>query len=83
MMPASQLQPIQRPSRAPISVAAPIWATAPGRAIARTASSSRKEKCMPTPNMRRITPISASSFAIAWSATKPGVKGPTATPAIR
>ena len=83
MMPASQVHPIQRPSSAPISVAALICTTAPGSAIARTASRSRNEKCMPTPNIRRMTPISASSLAIAWSATKPGVNGPTATPAIR
>ena len=36
---------------------------------------------MPTPNISRITPISASSVAIELSAIKPGVNGPIATPA--
>ncbi len=42
-----------------------------------------QEKCRPTPNISRMTPISASSLARFWSATKPGVNGPTATPASR
>ena len=46
-------------------------------AMARTDSRSFSEKCRPTPNISRMTPISASSVASAWSATKPGVNGPT------
>ena len=38
-------------------------------------------KCMPTPNISRITPISASCWARSASATKPGVNGPTTIPA--
>ena len=41
----------------------------PGTAIARTSRRSRTEKWMPTPNMSRMTPILASSVAIAASAT--------------
>src|SRR5688572_29615259 len=41
------------------------------------------EKCSPTPNMRRMTPISASCVASPASATKPGVNGPMTTPARR
>ncbi len=67
----------------PSSVAVPIWTMAPGTAIAFTESRSFSEKCRPTPNISRMTPISASSLARFWSATKPGVKGPTATPATR
>ena len=60
-----------------------ICAIAPGTAIARTDSRSSSEKCSPTPNISRMTPISASSLAMPWSATKPGVKGPISTPASR
>src|SRR3981189_1735293 len=35
--------------------------------------------CMPTPNMSKMTPISASCGASLASATKPGVNIPTAT----
>ena len=49
---------------AQITVATAIWARAPGTAMARTASRSWREKCRPTPNISRITPISASSLAI-------------------
>ena len=47
----------------PSRVAISIWTTAPGIAIARTDSRSLSEKCMPTPNISRMTPISASSAA--------------------
>ena len=47
----------------PSKVAIAIWPTAPGIAIARTESRSFSEKCRPTPNISRMTPISAS-----WSA---------------
>ena len=60
-----------------------ICTTAPGIAMARTESRSSSEKCSPTPNISRITPISASSLASPWSATKPGVNGPIAMPASR
>ena len=43
----------------------------------RTAGDPSSEKCSPTPNISRMTPSSASSGASAWSATKPGVCGPT------
>ena len=55
----------------------------PGTAILRTASRSASEKCRPTPNISRMTPISASWAARPASATKPGVNGPTAMPASR
>ena len=72
--------PERRRAPTPSSVATAIWTSAPGTAIPRTASRSRSEKWMPTPNISRMTPISASSAA-SRSATKPGVKGPMATPA--
>jgi len=77
----SQPQPIAR--AAPIAVATAICAMAPGRAIRRTRNNVSTEKCRPTPNINRMTPISASSAARLESPTKPGVKGPTATPATR
>jgi hypothetical protein len=64
-------------------VATPICTMAPGIAMAPTETRSRQEKCSPTANISRMMPISASSVASAASATKPGVKGPTATPASR
>ena len=67
----------------PSSVAARICASAPGMAMARTESRSFREKCKPTPNISRMTPISASSVASCASPTKPGVNGPMTTPAIR
>ncbi len=63
-------QPGQRRSRAAVTKA--ICASAPGMAMAFTAIRSRSEKCRPTPNISRITPISASCGASVWSATKPG-----------
>ena len=56
---------------------------APGMAIERTASKSFRLKCSPTPNISRITPISASCEAIFTSPTTPGVYGPISTPAIK
>ena len=56
-------------SAMPSRVALAIWTTAPGIAMARTAKRSLSEKCSPTPNMSRITPISASCGASSWSAT--------------
>ena len=40
-------------------------------------------KCSPTPNISRMTPISASWLASRTSPTKPGVCGPITTPASR
>ncbi len=77
------LQPIVSPRPVPSSVTTMIWPNAPGTAMALTARRSRIEKWIPTPNMSRITPISASSDARLASAMNPGVKGPTATPATR
>ena len=79
----TDLQPHQRARPAPIAVATAICATAPGSAIARTRSSVEIEKCRPTPNISRMTPISASSEARLASATKPGVNGPIAMPATQ
>ena len=39
-----------------------IWPSAPGIAIARTAARSRSEKWIPTPNISRMIPMSASSM---------------------
>jgi hypothetical protein len=60
-----------------------ICAIAPGIATFHTERRSRTEKCIPTPNIRRMTPISASSGTSFASATKPGVNGPAAIPARR
>ena len=67
----------------PSTVATVICATAPGMAIALTSMRSLSEKCRPTPNISSITPISASWLASSWSATNPGVNGPTMMPAAR
>jgi hypothetical protein len=82
-MPAPRPQPSQDASATPIAVAIAICTTAPGIAIARTESRSSSEKCRPTPNISRMTPISESSLAMLWSATKPGVNGPITMPASR
>ena len=68
---------------APSAVATTICASAPGTAIDLTASRSRSEKCVPTPNISSMTPISASCGARCTSATQPGVCGPRAMPASR
>ncbi len=81
--PAPRLQPSMCAMPAPMAVAVMIWATAPGSAMARTDIRSLMEKCRPTPNISRITPISASWEARLLSPTNPGVKGPTAMPASR
>ena len=79
--PKTRPAPIDQPSHharpMPSSVATAICTIAPGMAMARTDSRSLSEKCRPTPNISRMTPISASSLAMPWSATKPGVNGPT------
>ncbi len=81
--PARVDQPSSQARAQPKAVATMICAIAPGTAIAFTDSRSLSEKCSPTPNISRMTPISASSAISPWSATKPGVNGPTTTPASR
>ena len=71
--PLRQLQPIVTASPMQARVAAVLCASAPGIASERTASRSFKLKCRPTPNISRITPISASWDAIFASPTTPGV----------
>ena len=60
-----------------------VAGSAPGTATPRTASSSSRWNCRPTPNISRITPISASCSAIAKSTVMPGVFGPTSVPASK
>ena len=81
--PCSVGQPISAATPQPNKVATTIWPMAPGMAMAFTAIKSLSEKCRPTPNISSITPISASWLARCWSATKPGVNGPTTMPATR
>ena len=57
-------QPRATPSIRPRRVAMTIWMSAPGIAIARTAARSRSEKWIPTPNISRMIPMSASSSAM-------------------
>ena len=71
-MPPPRLQPQASANPVPIAVARTICAMAPGNTIRRTAIRSSIEKCSPTPNISRITPISASCPAVALSATAPG-----------
>jgi hypothetical protein len=80
---AASDQPHQVASAQPKAVATAICNKAPGTAMRLTAIRSAIEKCMPTPNISRITPISASCGDRSTSATKPGVNGPTAMPASR
>ena len=72
-MPAAWLQPNARAIAQPATAATALCATAPGTAMRQTRSSSCGWKCSPTPNMSRITPISAICEARPASATKPGV----------
>jgi hypothetical protein len=58
--PAPTGQPMAHASAIPSNVATVIWAMAPGMAIVRTDNRSDNEKCSPTPNISRMTPISAS-----------------------
>ena len=81
--PAPKLQPHSAATPQPMMVAAAICAMAPGTAIFQTAIKSSSEKCSPTPNIKSITPISASCCDSCTSATKPGVAGPIAMPATR
>ncbi len=64
-------------------VAAALCTTAPGMATHLTALRSLRWKCRPTPNIMRMTPTSASWWAMCSSPTNPGVCRPMSTPAIR
>ena len=57
-----------------------IWMSAPGTAIDLTAARSRSEKWMPTPNISRMIPMSASSSATEVSARRPGRERPEHDP---
>ena len=81
--PSEGSNPRSRPSARRPAVAVAICAMAPGNAMLRTARKSFIEKCRPTPNISRITPISASWRASPMSPTNPGVNGPITTPASR
>jgi multiple antibiotic resistance protein len=81
--PAPNIQPQRTATPTPIAVATAICAIAPERAILRTSHKSRMEKCIPTPNISKMTPISASCWARCTSSTNPGVNDPMATPASR
>ena len=76
-------QPHSRHRPMPRAVARTIWRMAPGTASRRTASRSAAEKCSPTPNISKMMPTSANCTESSPSATNPGVKGPTRTPASR
>ncbi|MNT40985.1 hypothetical protein D3C72_1773320 [compost metagenome] len=67
--PAVMLQPSSWERPSPSRVARVICTMAPGMAICLTDSRSFREKCRPTPNISRMTPISASSGASLRSAT--------------
>ena len=58
--PAIGVQPCHQPTIMPSGAATSACAAAPGMAMARTESRSSSEKCKPTPNISRMTPISAS-----------------------
>ena len=62
--PAPNVQPCSDASAMPSGVATTICTSAPGTAMARTESSSLSENCNPTPNISKITPMSARSLAI-------------------
>ena len=58
-----KLQPHSIETPTPSKVATAICKIAPGRAIRRTCIRSFREKCIPTPNIRNMTPSSASWLA--------------------
>ena len=60
----AQPQPSACTAAAPSAVATTLCTMAPGIAMRRTASSSSRWNCRPTPNMSRMTPISASWVAM-------------------
>ncbi|MNV46503.1 hypothetical protein D3C71_1383370 [compost metagenome] len=67
--PAVMLQPSNWERPSPSRVARVICTMAPGMAMCLTESRSFREKCRPTPNINRMTPISANSGASLKSAT--------------
>ena len=81
--PACSPQPHRLATPATMTTMTNVWINAPGTAILRTASKSLIENWMPTPNISRMIPTSASCAAISESAANPGVNGPIATPASR
>ncbi|SSS01392.1 Uncharacterised protein [Acinetobacter baumannii] len=58
-----KLQPHNIETPIPSKVATAICKIAPGKAIRRTCKRSFNEKCIPTPNIKNITPSSASWLA--------------------
>ena len=78
-----KLQPQSMDTPTPSRVATAICRIAPGRAMRLTCIRSFKEKCIPTPNIRNMTPNSASWLASWMSPTTPGVLGLIRIPAIR
>ena len=58
-----KLHPQSMETPMPNSVATAICKMAPGSAMRRTCRRSFSEKCMPTPNIRNMTPSSASWLA--------------------
>jgi hypothetical protein len=81
--PAPRPQPASQATRSPAPVETVTCTSAPGTTTRRTASSSSRWNCRPTPNIRSTTPSSENCCAISPRATKPGVNGPTAMPASR
>ncbi len=73
--------PMIKPRHKPRKVENAICAIAAGIAIALTDKRSFNEKWSPTPNISKMTPISASWLIITESILKPPVLGPTITPA--
>ena len=67
----------------PIAVATAICTSGPISTMRRTAIRSATEKCRPTPNISRITPMSASWPAIEVVATMSLANRPITTPATR
>ncbi len=67
----------------PTSVDSVVCKAAPGMAILRTLHRSFSEKWRPTPNIMKMTPISANWAAALVSPVKPGVKGLITSPATR
>ena len=66
-------QPRNKATPRPSMVETAICVMAPGTISAQRATMSLNEKCRPTPNISRMTPISANCAARSASPTKPGV----------
>ena len=60
--------PSMQASAYPSAAEAATCTIAPGTTMARIANRSFSEKCRPTPNISRMTPISANCGARTWSA---------------